>query len=124
MADLKVVTREDADAYDELILDRLAELLVQCERARETRGLSIDEMAAIIVAKTDAKGAVVVDEERTGVLPRDAAAEFFDRSGYPTFGEFLRDRARPGFLAVVAELDGNVTGRFVKPMSLEAKGQA
>ena len=121
---LKVVTREDADAYDELILERLSALLAQCARARETRGLVVDELAAIIVARTDGSGKVVVDEARTGVIPREDAAAFFDQSGYPAFGVFLRDRSRPGFLAVVAELDGSATGRFVRPMSLAARGDA
>jgi hypothetical protein len=121
---LKVVTREDADAYDELILTRLQGLLAQCAKARESRGLVVDDLAAIIVAKTSDAGKVVVDEGRTGVLPREDAAVFFEKSGYPAFGAFLRDRSRPGFLAVVAELDGNATGRFVRPMSLEARGDA
>lgn len=121
---LKVVTREDADIYDELILNRLQALLAQCARARETRGLVVDDLVAIIVARTADGGKIVVDEERTGVIRRDEAAAFFDNSGYSAFGAFLRDRSRPGFLAVVAELDGNATGRFVRPMSLEARGDA
>lgn len=121
---LKVVTRDDADAFDEIILDRLTGLLAQCARARQTKGLVVDQLAAIIVARTKADGKIEVDEARTGVLPRTEAAAFFDQSGYSAFGAFLRDRSRPGFLAVVAELDGNATGRFVKPMSLESRGDA
>jgi len=121
---LKVVTREDADAFDDLILKRLTALLSQCARARETRGLVVDQLVGIIVARTSPSGKVVVDEERTGVIKREEAAAFFDNSGYAAFGAFLRDRSRPGFLAVVAELDGNATGRFVRPMSLEARGDA
>lgn len=121
---LKVVTRDDADAFDELILNRLSTLLAQCARARETRGLVVDELVAIIVARTATTGEVVIDEERTGVIPRADAAAFFDTTGYAAFGQFLRDRSRPGFLAVVAELDGSATGRFVRPMSLESRGDA
>jgi len=99
-AGLKVVTREDADAFDELILNRLTALLAQCARAAK-RVVWWSTSLPHHVAKTEADGAVVIDEARTGVLPRSDAATFFDQSGYPAFGAFLRDRSRPGFLAVV-----------------------
>ncbi|MFO0670782.1 MAG: hypothetical protein U0235_14315 [Polyangiaceae bacterium] len=121
---LKVVTRDDADLFDEVILARLPGLLAQCKVAREKKGLVIDDLVAIIVARTHA-GEMVIDEDRTGVIPRAEAADFFDRAnGYAGFGAFLRDRSRPGFLAVVAEIDGSVTGRFVRPLSLESRGDA